>query len=543
MIENLRKYPGVILAALVAVFIGFLLMDSQRFFRQSGHNAISINGTSYDINEYNRLGPSSQKLCSMLTTYQSMSLYEFAMALVDRNAKTQEAAEKSFFINRQILRNAGKDFGYDPGEKEVQDFIRDRSVFTDSDPTDPSKKSFNKEKYDAFLLNSLGKNGMSQKDLFALIKDMLIYEKLSAVIAGALDVNSADVVETVQSERQKISASYVTLNLADFTAKQDPSEEDVKKFWEERRDSFNTENRRKFSYVIGTPKYPAGAEKAPAPPVPGKPGEAPPEPSAEDKKITEDRRVAERAVAATMDDLSISLEESKGSDFEEQVKKAGWELRVTDLFTSSTIPDELLKLTPRKTQKTVQQLLFSLQTTADPLSKFTTSFPVGEADWLIARLDAEEVSRVKTFEEAKEEARKQLIDQKAREAIKTAAEEVHKKIADIVKAGKSFADASKEAGYTAATIGPIGDRQTVAGQPNAQEIFTAAKHTNPGELTENLITESATLIIAVDKREIYKDPNFDKTIESRVDQAKDSLRIQAFQAWLDEKNASSKVSS
>jgi len=137
MIENLRKYPGVILAALVAVFIGFLLMDSQRFFRQSGHNAISINGTSYDINEYNRLGPSSQKLCSMLTTYQSMSLYEFAMALVDRNAKTQEAAEKSFFINRLFLRNAGKDFGYEPGESEIQDYIRDRSVFTDSDPTDP----------------------------------------------------------------------------------------------------------------------------------------------------------------------------------------------------------------------------------------------------------------------------------------------------------------------------------------------------------------------------------------------------------------------
>ena len=543
MIENLRKYPGVILAALVAVFIGFLLMDSQRFFRQGGSNTISINGISYDVNEYNRLGPSSQKLCSMLTTYQSMALYEFSMALLDRDVKTQEAAEKSFFINRLFLRDAGKDFGYEAGEAEIQEFIRDRSVFTDSDPSDPSKKSFNKEKYDAFLMNSLGKNGMSEKDLFALIKDMLIYEKLSTVIAGSLDVNPSDIVEAVQSERQKISASYVSLKLADFTGKQDPSEEDVKKFWEERKDSFNTENRRKFSYLIGAPKYPAGAEKAPAPAMPSKPGEAPPEPSAADKKITEDRRVAERAVAVTMDNLSIAIEESKGSDFEEQVKKAEWELRVTDLFTSSTIPDELLKLTPRKTQKTIQQLLFSLQTTADPLSKFTTSFPVGEAEWLIARLDAEEVSRVKTYDEAKEDARKQLIDQSARDAIKTAAEDAHKKIATSMKEGKSFADAAKEAGYNAVTIGPISDRQTIAGQPNAQAIFTAAKHTNPGALTENLIADSDTLIISVDKREIYKDPNFDKMIESRVEQAKDTLRIQAFQAWLVEKNTSAKVSS
>ena len=543
MIENLRKYPGVILAALVAVFIGFLLMDSQRFFRQGGHNAISINGVSYDINEYNRLGPSSQKLCSMLTTYQSMALYEFSMALLDRDVKTQEAAEKSFFTNRLFLRTASKDFGYEAGEAEIQEFIRDRSVFTDADPSDPNKKSFNKEKYDAFLMNSLGKNGMSEKDLFALIKDMLIYEKLSTVIAGSLDVNRSDIVESVQSERQKISASYVNLKLADFTGKQDPSEEDVKKFWEDRKDSFNTENRRKFSYLIGSPKYPAGAEKAPAPALQSKPGEAPPEPSAEDKKITEDRRVAERAVALTMDDLSIALEESKGSDFDEQVKKAGWELRITDLFTASTIPDELLKLTPRKTQKTIQQLLFSLQTTADPLSKFTTSFPVGEAEWLIARLDAEEVSRVKTYDEAKEDARKQLIDERAREAIKTAAEDAHKKIANSMKEGKSFTDAAKEAGHTAATIGPISDRQTIPGQPNAQAIFTTAKYTNPGALTENLIADSDTLIISVDKREIYKDPNFDKMIESRVEQAKDTLRIQAFQAWLAEKNANAKVSS
>ena len=535
MIENLRKYPGVIIAALVAVFIGFLLMDSQQYFNSGGGGAkvITVDNVSYDEGEFNRLGPASRELAQQLSSYQAMTMYEFSMAMGDNSATSEDAFEKSFFTRRLLLQRAGKEFGIEPSEEEIQNFIRERSVFAETNPTDPTKKSFNKEGYENFVLNRLGKSGLSEKDVYALVKDVLTYEKLSELLASGITVDSERVKALYQANRQKVGISYANLKLEDFSKKLTPSEEELKKYWEERKDSYKTENRRKFSYVVGTPKYPAGAEKAPTPPQ-AEPGKPAPEPSEADKKITDDRKKAELEVAAQMDDLFTHIDESKGGTFEEEVKNLGWEMKVTDLFSSTTIPEDLMKLTPRKTEKTVEQLLFSLKVTSDPLSKFTNYLAIGDADWFLARLDAEEESRVKTYEEAKDEVREQWLEEKGREEMKKAADEAHKKIKEALAAKKSFADAAKEAGLSAITIDPYGNGEEPAGHPDAKALFTAAQYTTPGELAEVVTTIAGSAIAVVEKREMVKDPNFDSMLSGGVDQTKRSMRIQAFQAWINE---------
>jgi hypothetical protein len=542
MIENLRKYPGVIIAALVAVFIGFLLMDSQQYFRNGGGGSkvITVDNVSYDESEFNKLGPASRALTQQLSSYQAMTMYEFSMAMADNKAASEDAFEKSFFTRRILLQLAGKEFGIEPSVEEIQTFIRERSVFAETDPTDPTKKSFNKEGYEGFILNRLGKSGMSEKDVYQLVKDVLTYEKLSELLASGISVDQDKVKALYQANRQKIGISYANLKLEEFSKKLAPTEEELKKYWEERKDSYKTENRRKFSYVVGTPKYPAGAEKAPTPPT-AEPGKPAPEPSEADKKITEQRKKAELEVAAQMDDLFTHLDESKGGTFEEEVKSLGWELKVTDLFSSTTLPEELMKLTPRKTDKTIEQLLFSLKVTSDPLSKFTNYLAIGEQDWFVARLDAEEESRVKTYEEAKDEVRKQWLEEKGREEMKKAADEAHKKIKEALAAKKSFADAAKEAGLSAITIDPFGNGENPAGHPDAQALFTAAQYTTPGELTEVVTTTDGSAIAVVDKREIVKDPNFDSMLSGGVDQTKRSIRIQAFQAWINERYELAKI--
>jgi hypothetical protein len=544
MIENLRKYPGVIIAALVAVFIGFLLMDSERFFRRSGASAITVNGVSYDFNEFQRIGPNSRRLAEQLSSYQSLDMYRFSMALVDQKSTSADAAEKSFFVNRLLLQQAGREFGILPGDAEIQQFIRERSAFADSDPTNPAApKEFNQERYQTFILNGLGKSGLSEADLFHLVRDFLTYEKLQSLLGMAVEVNPDDVKQFYQSMQQKVSATYLTLPLDQFTAKLQPTEEELKEYWEVRKDSYKTETRRKFSYVIGTPKYPEGAEKAPEPPKPAKEGEPIPEPSDADKKILDLRRKAELQVASDMDDLLAEIESSKGGEYENAVKKTGWEIRVTDLFTKSTMPEVLKVLTPRKTDKTLDHLLFEdLQVTTDPISKFSKSFPVGTADWFMARLDAEEESRVKTFEEAKEEVTKQWIDEKGKEALKTAADELKKKIEEAMKGGKSFADAAKDAGLTTASVESIRSGETPSGKPEAPAIYTAAQYLNPGALTEIVNTDKGAVIAVVDKREIEKDPNFETLISSGVSRFKDQAQLTAFQAWLAERNAAASVS-
>jgi parvulin-like peptidyl-prolyl isomerase len=148
---------------------------------------------------------------------------------------------------------------------------------------------------------------------------------------------------------------------------------------------------------------------------------------------------------------------------------------------------------------------------------------------------------VKTYEEAKDEVRKQWLEEKGREEMKKAADEAHKKIKEALAAKKSFADAAKEAGLSAITIDPFGNGENPAGHPDAQALFTAAQYTTPGELTEVVTTTDGSAIAVVDKREIVKDPNFDSMLSGGVDQTKRSIRIQAFQAWINERYELAKI--
>lgn len=541
MIENLRKYPGVIIAALVAVFIGFLLMDTERFFRQSGAGSIEIDGTKYDFHEFQRLGPSSLKLAQQLSSFQSMDLYRFVMAMSDAKAGSQDAAETSFFTNRLFLRQAAEEFGIHPSDEEVQTFLRERSAFVESDPTNPSSKKFNQENYQNFVMNSLGKSGMTEADLFALVRDMLAMEKIQDLLGVATEVKASDIKANFQAMSQKISLSYVTIPLADFTKELKPTDEELKAFWEVRKEKYRTDVRRKFSYLIASPTYPQGAEKAPAAPKPAKEGDPAPEMSDADKKILEQRRKAEKDVAAKMDDLLADIEESKGGEYEVQAKKYGWNIVHTDFFTSSTIPDALLKLTPRKTTKTVQQLLFDLKTTADPISKFTSSFPVGDADWLMARLDQEEESREKTFAEAQAEVRAEWINEKGRAALLASATETKKKIEEALKAKTTFSKAAADLKLKVKTLANVKNGETPAGQSEAPSLFSAAQYVNPGALTELVNANDATHIAFVDKREVEKDPSFDSMISTGLGRYQDQMNLTTFQAWLAERRAASKL--
>jgi hypothetical protein len=470
-----------------------------------------------------------------------MDLYRFVMALSDPKANSPEAAERSFFSNRLFLRQAAQEFGIHPGDEEVQTFLRERSVFADSDPTNPSSKKFNQESYQNFVMNSLGKSGMTEADLISLVRDMLAMEKIQGVLGLASEVKAADIKANFQAMSQKISLSYISLPLADYTKSLNPSEEELKSFWELRKEKYRTDVRRKFSYIIASPTYPKDAEKAPQAPKPAKEGEPAPEMSDADKKILEQRRKAELDVAAKMDDLLADIEENKGSELEKLAQKYGWSITKTDAFTNATIPDALLKLTPRKTTKTIQELLFDLKTTSDPISHFTSSFPVGEADWLIARLDSEEASREKSFAEAKEQVKAEWIDEKGRAALQAAAAETKKKIEEAMKAQTPFAKAASELKRKVQSLNNLKNGETPTGQSEAPSLFAAAQYVNPGSLTELVTGKDATYVALVEKREVEKDPSFDAMLSTGLSRYQDQMNLTAFQAWLAERRVASTI--
>jgi predicted protein tyrosine phosphatase len=543
MIENLRKYPGVIVAALVAVCLGFLLMDSQNFFRSASEKAITVDGYTYNHSEFRRLGQSSMQL---LPRVSQQSGYMAMFALMGKAATSsdrEDLAAKNFFVNRMLVRKAGKTLGLIPSKEAIATYLQEESSFAQPSPTDMGKKVFNSELYQNFIKNGLGQYSMSERDFLDLVRDLITYEKINELLGESIEVNRDAARAETLADAQKIDVQFIEYKMADYEPKQSPTEEEVKAFWELKKDAYKTDTRRRFSYLLLTPQYPAGAEKAPEPPKPAKPGEAAPEPSAADKEITKKRKEAENIVADRLDAFLEDLEQRPGSDvaaLASEAKFGDW--KTTDFFHTNNIPDDLLKISLRAgEQKNMNQLLFGSKITSDPLSKILYITTASEEQLLI-KIDAEEATRVKTYEEAKVEAKLDLIKENAIKQMKEEAETARKSLAEAITAGKSFADAAKEAKLTTTAAKELTKSATMPNQPHAKALFDAARLAKPAMILEKTKPSGESeLVIFVEKRVVVQDPSREDSITGSVTQNKSSMERSLFDAWIEEQRANIEV--
>ncbi len=541
MIENLRKYPGVIIAALIAVFIGFLLMDTQNFFRSGSDRVITVDGVSYSDSEYRRLGERSMQLLPMVSQ-QSGYMAMFAL-MGDSSGMDDQDSAKNFFVHRILLRKAGQDLGLVPSAAEIEKFVREESGFAQPSPTELGKKNFNQEMYDQFIKTGLGRYSMGERDFLDLIKDLITYEKINELLGHSVAASPEATRMKLLADGQKIDLQFIEFKLPEFESKQNPTEEELKAFWELKKDAYKTDARRRFSYILLKPAYEAGAEKAPEPPKAEKPGDPVPEPSAADKEIIKKRKNAEIEIADRLDAFLEKLGERQDAEFETLLKEEGFgELTKTDFFNANSIPDEMLKIQFRAgEQKNMNQFLFGSKITSDPLSKILYITTLAN-EQLLVKIDAEEPVRVKTFEEAKVEAKVDLIKENAIKQMKETAESARKNLAEAMAAGKSFADAVKDAGLTATSVKALEQDASQPMQPHSTELFKAARLAKPATICETTTTSlDNQLVIYVEKREIVKDPQREEKIKTQVDSETTNLKYDLFSAWMKELRANVEV--
>ena len=140
--------------------------------------------------------------------------------------------------------------------------------------------------------------------------------------------------------------------LAPFEDKIEPTEEEIKKYWEGISDSFTTEPRRKFTYIVATPVLPEAKpeEEAPETLADAAASEEAKQAAAKKKEeekakraaaLAEERRKKQLELDAMVDDFLFKLEEQKGAGFEELAKANGWEVKTTELFARSAAPKDL----------------------------------------------------------------------------------------------------------------------------------------------------------------------------------------------------------
>jgi len=555
MIENIRKYRALIILSLVVVAIALVvgLQSSSVTRGGNGRAILKIAGRTYDDREFQHLGSGAFELTSTLARSGDFALYQFLMGL-STGAATQEDAVEKFFIGRIIIRQAKDEFGVHPSEQEISDYLRTLRAFADKD------SKFNEETYRNFVEKGIGRLGMTESDLRDLASDIIASKKINAIIGSGLGVNREIVALELALDNQQVEGEIASLSIDPIEAKINPTDEEIKAYWETIQDAFTTEPRRKFTYVIATPDMPADAETE-TKDAPESIAEA--AASDEAKKAAAKKKADEKAKAAadlaekrrkiqidlnsSFNDFTFILEEQKGAGFEELAAKNKWEAKTTELFPQSKPPAELdvnirSSASGSKAVKKAVSELFNIKLTSDPISKISQPIAIGENQWLVARLDGEEKSRPKTFEEAKDEARAQYIEEKAAEAMKTAATQAAEKIKTALAAGKTFAEAAKEAGIeTTKAFTKVNStyRPDTATEP--KNLFEATRSVDPGSLAEIITEADRTFIVHVAKREVVKQANATERLDGEVASRANQNQTLALAAWITAQTEAAKV--
>lgn len=548
MIEHIRKYSGLMIVVLVVIFISFLLMDTRSMQGGLGGTpVIKIDGRGYTEKEFRRGGSGAYEIIGGAMQSGDFGLYQAYIPLLSR-ATSQEDVAKQLFVGRELLSQAKDEFGIHPNDEEISSYIRKMRMFAGPDG------AFDGERYRTFIERGLGHIGMTENDLRDIASDAIVSQKLQQILGSGLGADRGVVAANLALDNQQVTAEIGKLDLDAFQSKIDPKEEEIKAFWEGIQDSYKTEPLRKFTYVLVTPTAVADAPAEPtkeniADLTASEETKAAAKKAEDEKKaaaaaeVAEKRRLEQTKVDGLVDDFLYELEQKKGAGFEELAKKNGWEVKTTELFPLSK-PAPGLDLNMRASSQGTKAVfeLFKIRAGGDEFSKISEAIPVGEGQWLVARLDGEEAARVKTYAEARNDARAQYISEKGIEALKAAAEAASTKIKDSIAAGKSFADAAKEAGISEVkTVANITRTYRPDAVTEPLNLFEAVKFTDPGSLTAPIVESDRAFVVYVAKREVVKEPNAQARLDAEIKNQSGGNQMAAFDSWLSARMEATKI--
>ena len=285
-------------------------------------------------------------------------------------------------------------------------------------------------------------------------------------------------------------------------------------------------------------------------PAPTKPVTPPKPKTAKEQLNGAEKKEAVDPLGQEVNDFYQKLLDNFGEDFEELAKDENYEVRQSEFFTQADPPEELSAFIENLQVGKISDAVFQLlPENGDPDEKvglYRTS-----DGWFIIRLDEVEDSIPLTFEEAKVKVTVDLKKKMAREQMIKEANELHTKLTEAIKGGKSFTDSAKELEKEAVEFKGITEGQTFNFGQKSQKLpdppeFTAAQYTNPGEIARVQFTPSEdeadqALIIFVEKREVVKNAEYQTDLNKRYESISGNMRFVALSNWLYDRYAESEV--
>ena len=577
MIENMRKYTALMIIVFVLLIAGFLFTmgpaSGSGAGGGSGPAVLEVYGLSIDEQEYYRRGDRTLQLSSELGLHfyvnfliapdiqqlmqaNQLMRYGYANYYVTMSRNLDQQDFNRFITNRATLQRAMSEMGLYASEEEVTQSLKTSQRFAPNG-------QYNALDYTAFVDKRLGRLGMTEKYLREIVRESICLNKLIQLVGGGLSAPRTAVQDQQEARNQSITLARITLDRDDFVEKENPSEEEIKAYWEVHQDAYKTREQRRISYILldqpETPKQEdkkTNSEEKPATETAKNDTENDAEKNRKEaeekaKKAAEEKKKAARIavmrdVEAISDKIVQKINDKLPLDFEAISAEYNQTLVKSDLFTQDSPPAALKDLSLRGNSARGRNILdevFSMAMTSDPYDLVSKPFRVGETGWIIFRLDEIIEPVLLDYTAARAKARAQLISENATKKVKNAADEARVKILASMKSGKGFDVAAKELGFTSVQIGPYSvDGIAPKNEPSYRQLHQTASGLNIGDVSEAIHEKGRSLIIFVENREIEDTEQNKNMVDSMVDSSKGELAVRSFMNWRDSQFQKAKVS-
>ena len=434
-----------------------------------------------------------QRGARKLQICQELGLFELLTSLTT-DARNQNQQIANFVFNGLVIRHEAEALGLTPSDDEIVDAIKALPAFQ-------TNGAYDSAKYNSFV-QRLASFGFTAQQIEESVQDDLRLKKLKQLLGSTITAAPSEVRFAFERRNQKSELSYVTLSSEEIAKTIQLTDDELKKAFEERKETLKTDELRKVRFVAfllsEEQKKLEGKEKAAAM-----------------QKLVD--RAEEFALAMTMPDAS----------FEAVAQKFQVPVSESPEFAQKSPPKELGE-SPQVAAAAFTKL------SLDQPNSDTIVTPKGDS--YVLQLTGITPARPLAFEEAKPKLLEQLKNERTEELLTLKATEIRNKIEAELKAGKSFAEAATAAGLQAQQMPPFSMIEPgKLDQPGAREMVFGSTQLEPGQLSEPVPFSGGRLIFRVEKRHPVDESAFEKEKPILVENLSRFRRESAFEVWLAER--------
>lgn len=503
MLEFFRRHRGAFLTTLTIIIIlsfsvwgGWKTGNGDKMASTSDP-AFSIYGEEYTVGEMQRI-ERYQQVAGMLQMYDLFSL--------SSAAQEPETKGRDFVFNLLILQREMDRLGIHPSDAEAKAELEKQPALQEDGKYSP-QRAYNAQQM-------LGMYGMSGADMLEVAKISIGYRKVQDLIGKNYIPSPLETEKAYASRHQTLKIQTVDFKLDDFKKTAQVKDDEIQKYYDEKKDTYKTTEKRAISYVLFENPKDEPAPKA-------DPKDAAKKDAAAEEKKTAEARLAKQKAQVDRVNKFNEASIAPNSKFDDIVKSLKEKAETVPAFSKDAAPDAI------KDEADLLTQIFALNKEHRPISD-----PVkGTKGYYIFTVTKIEESKQQDLAAVKDKVKEALVAQKAQEALSKAVNEARTALQEGLKAGKKIEDLAKDKKLTLAAVKELTIDNPPTDLPNAFQLAREAEKTAAGDVTKAVDTDTGATLIYVAARELRKRDDSAALRKNTEDRNASQERNLLFNAW------------